>query len=156
MSSRDEVLEMWAAGITDARQIAAEVGISSGNVYMILRDAGLGSRKPGRKSLSETLPAGTIEEIIYAYSATTEPAITIVRRFGISFTALYKILDDNDVPLRAAQKNEIFEKQMTHAVQLYVDGEKLKRIYIETGIHAPQLYEELEMRGIELRKVSEF
>ena len=64
MSVLDEVVEMWAAGITDLEEIAEEVGRSKSSVYRLLQNAGIKLGKPGRKKIVDILPEEKLDEIL--------------------------------------------------------------------------------------------
>lgn len=137
-----ELLAMHAAGMPIS-SIASELGMSRDTVIRILKEHGRDtSRKPKEVD---------IDDILTAYqNGQAVPAI--LAKHQISYSRLYEILRDNDIPTRKAATVAIVNERLTQAVKMYQEGLPLWSIKQETGIAQPTLHAELHRQGINLRR----
>jgi len=145
---------MYHAGLS-TEDIAAELEMTSAAVRVALQEAGL-TLKPGRKSSAEALTAEERAQLISSYIDAGVPAIQLISKYGITWNAFYKILDDADVPYREMKREDRLarEKRLDRAVQMYQGGARIWEIEGETGIRQPVLHSALHSRGIPLRRAS--
>ena len=137
-----EILLMHDAGITPAN-IAAELNASVQTVRRLLKER-------GREPLSKVKPLDE-EGIAKAYQA-GESVPKILKDFHINYGVLYRVLQENEVPLRKVAGASVTNMRIERAVELYLAGAPLWSIKQETGVPQPTLHAELHKREITLRR----
>lgn len=141
---REEAIQMAQDGI-EVADIAHELEVSRSTVYRWFSEEGIEYRKPGDAYRDNAA------EIIDAYNR-GDSVSKICKEFSINHTMMYTILEEFDVPRRvtdATEKGRV--RALDTAVEMYVEGAKLRKIQAETGVYSARLYAELEKRGISNR-----
>lgn len=151
MATIDEIKAMVESGMS-MEAIAEELGESVGRVTQIVRAMGLGGSAK-RKSALTRLTREQISEAIEMYGRGVS-VLEIIERFDLNYTSFYKLLRDEGVGMRerGEEGKEIRKDRIDLAVKMYVKGESLYTIEIETGIRQPVLHGEIHRRGIPLRR----
>ena len=139
---REQVYEMWEAGIRDLQEIRQETGYTTRYIRELLRKRGYDATTTIPRSVED------MNGIVLDYR--TMPVRAVLKKWKISNNTLYSILDERGEPIKR-KNNRVRTQHMDHAVNMYMERRPLKEITAETGIHAAQLYEELETRDIGLR-----
>ncbi len=149
----EEIREMVEGGMS-VTAIAEELELSASHVSKLISALGLGDAKTRRTALSRLSPED-VQRIISLY-LDNAPVGIICTDWGLSYNALYKLLGDNGVELRAhsVASTEVKNQRMDAAVRMYEAGARLYDIEEETGIRQPQLHRELHKRKIPLRKTT--
>lgn len=159
MTKMTEVIEQeivaMAEGGVEPLDIAAEVGVSTPQVYTIMRKYNIAVAKPGRKSMYDRLSPEALDDLKESYEEGDESSTSIMERLGIgSYPVFYSILRKMGVAPRRMRLDymEAKKMQLEHAVEMYVAGHPFWKIKAETGIHQPQLSAEINTRGIPRRR----
>lgn len=137
--AHDTVFQMWEAGIRDIEEIALETAYSTTYVRQLLRGRGYDTSGATTRSPEE------VGGIIADYEGGMKIS-KIIRKWNISNNSLYKLLEDNDIPIRKG-KNKFLDK----AVEMYVADATVREIFNETGVSPSVLYQALEERDIPMR-----
>lgn len=143
----EEMIEMAAAGMSVA-SIAEEFEVSESTVRRYLKANQVSTKRT--HTLLDTVDSGTLVEDYTSWMPINE----IIRKHEIQRSQLYYILKKLDIEPRTKDQDWVEAQQMRldHAVTLYKKGEKISSITEETGIHQPQLHEELARRHVPLRR----
>jgi len=137
-----EIINMHLAGL-DPRAIAAEMDVSEGTVRKVIKESGVEAQ--ARES---GLPTVAITE---KYTSDVQVS-EILREFGITYTQLYRILAEENVPIRKVANADARARQLDEAVALYEQGVPIHQIVSDTGINQPTLHAELHKREVPLRR----
>lgn len=137
-----EIVQMHQAKLSNVA-IAEEMDVSVSTVKRVLKEAGL-KAQPRDAGLP-------IAQIIDEYQ-TERPIKAILGQFEISYTKLYMILAENDVPVRRDTQAIARERQLDEAVAMYKMGSPLYKIVADTGVSQPTLHAELHKREVPLRR----
>ncbi len=150
-----EVIEMFKAGMSSG-DIAIEMDVPAKDVRAVLEEAGL-LEHPGRKSMAASIDAPTRKELITDYLNNKVPAIQLIQRYGLTWNAFYKILDEEGIQFREVRQVDKLARaqRLERAVEMYLGGARLWEIENETGIRQPVLHSELHKRGVPLRRAVE-
>lgn len=150
MTTQQDILDMAEAGM-NINNIADEVGVSRNYVYTLLRDKGVGLVQ---EKLIDQLSAEEIDQFIEEYNSDV-PLVEIRRRHGWAPNQLYALVAQTGLTPRKYKPERIEAKkqQMDHAIQMYIGGAPVWKIVEETGVHQPQLHQELHRRKIPLRRM---
>jgi len=126
-----------------------EFGLSSPRIYDILAEANVKV-----KDTNNTLSQEQLNQLAIDYTAGMKVQEIIAKYALSSCTAFYTILSNNNIPLRQYNKvNQAAKKiQLDLAIDMYLEGYKLKDIKDETGIYQAVLHNEMRKRDIPLRK----
>jgi hypothetical protein len=139
-----EIVDMLSNGIPP-KQVALEMGMSQTAVRNVMKAQGLGPGKALRTPLLD------VQAIAEAY-VRGDPVPNILHEHDITYTKLYKVLGDLNIPIRKVADADARKMRMDTAVQMYEAGAPLWQIKQETGVHQPTLTAELHKRGVPLRR----
>ena len=135
----EEIQQMLDAGMS-IEAVADELGITTTKVKALLKQADI----TPKKRIDE-------DAIVKAYQSEL-PVPDLLKRFELSYSQLYTVLNRCKVPLRKAAVAEQANARLDQAVKMYVGGSPLWQIKNETGIHQPTLHAALHERNIPLRR----
>jgi DNA-binding phage protein len=138
----EQVFDMWEAGIRDLNEIRQETGYTTRYIRQLLRERGY--------TVNNTIPR-TVDEmnqIVLDYRMMSVRAV--LKKWKISNNTLYAVLEERGEPIKR-NNNKVRNQHIERAVQMYLERAPIKEITVETGIHAPTLYEALQERGIATR-----
>jgi len=143
----EEMIEMAAAGLS-VSGIAEEFEVSESTVRRYLKSHSVSTRRT--HTLLDNIDSKQLVEDYQSWVPINE----IVKRHNIERSQLYYLLKKLDIEPRTKDDDWVDAQQMRvdHAVRLYQQGERISNITEETGIHQPQLHEELARRNIPLRR----
>lgn len=142
-----QLLRMAELGGTISK-IADELDISETTVRRTLTAYGVKTRR--QHTLKDEVDMDTV---IKQYQEWVE-IDDIMEQHGLNHSQLYYLLRQHGITARTKDDawREAQAMRMDHAVEMYEEGETLAQIKEETGIHQPQLHEELHRRKIPLRR----
>jgi hypothetical protein len=148
----NDVLTMFGKGLS-AGSISEELGINPSVVRSILVDAGK-MEKQGRKLTTEGLTEEEVTQLLSEYTEGTVPPSQLITQYHITWNALYKLLDANNIPFREMRRDDKLARavRLDRAVTMYQGGARLWEIENETGVRQPVLHSELHKRGVQLRR----
>lgn len=148
----NEMVEMYMAGHS-VREVAEEFGRAPSTVYAVFQDAGVELRKESRESVCAHLEPKLVEWVVDDYVKGV-PVAKMIKMTGLSQHTIYQILEEKEVPTRAspAERRKVHSKSLEEAIQKYQAGDKLIKIYVDTGVGTNTLYAELYRRNIPLRR----
>lgn len=148
LSERDEeIVRMRQAGLP-REAVADEMNVSVGTVRNVEIAAGIAQP---REAGSPEILSDSVEQVIEKYNSGAR-VFDILREHNLTYTRLYKLLADNNVPVRKIANADARERQLDEAVAMYEQGVRIVEITSETGVNQPTLHAELHARGVELRR----
>jgi len=148
-----ETIEMMYNAGTSVKDIADEFGWAPSTIYAILEDAGVVMRKDQQKRpIVDFLDEALVKQVTADYAKGVTVA-KIKRTSGLSQHTIYRVLEDQGVPLRSSVEEKTRDdERVQRAVKMYKDGAKIIKIEVETGVASTMLYKELYKQGIPLRR----
>jgi len=143
----EEMIEMAAAGLSVA-SIADEFSVSESTVRRYLKSNSVSTKRT--HTLLDNIDSTSLVEDYQSWLPINE----ITKKYSIQRSQLYYLLKKLDIEPRTKDDDWVEAQQMRldHAITLYKKGERISQITEETGIHQPQLHEELARRHIPLRR----
>jgi AraC-like DNA-binding protein len=129
-------------------KIAEELEISESTVRRVMKKQNLSTRRD--HTLLDLVDTDALLEQYLRW----DPIAKILSTHEITRPQLYYILRQTGTVARTKDVNwtEAQANRLAHAIQLYKDGWRISDITQETGIHQPQLHEELARLQIPLRR----
>ena len=143
----EEMIEMATAGM-GVVNIAEEFNVSESTVRRTLNKFQISPKR--NHTLFDAIDT---DQLIEDYLSWVSIDV-ITQKHKIERSQMYYLLKKLDIKPRTKDQDWIEAQQMRldHAIQLYRQGERISYITAETGIHQPQLHEELARRNVPLRR----
>lgn len=151
---RTEVVSMFEGGAPPTA-IADELQISETYTHYILRSEGYPKHTASGKlaKMSGEEKATIVREVLVEHLPLNE----VAESHHLAGNTVYKLLRQAGINSIRGLLTKGNEKRDALAVQMYVDGEKLRIIQAETGVHQTRLYLLLTLQKVPLRaEIKEF
>jgi transposase-like protein len=146
-----EAVKMYEAG-QSIKQIAEELDRAPSTIYALLHDAGVALKKDRPGGITSFLDAALVDQVIKDYVSGV-PVVRIMKTSGLTQSTIYQILEEREIPRRrSTEMRKTHNRSLEEAVEMYKNGAKLVAIYMKTGVHANQLYQELHILNEPLRR----
>ena len=150
--TENEIIEMYDKGLS-ATAISEELDLPLADVKAQLQLEGR-IAKTGRPLTTAEMTAEEVATLLSEYTENRTPAVQLIAKYGITWNAFYKLLEEHNVPYREIKHEERVarEVRLERAITMYKGGARIWEIEAETGIRQPVLHNTLHARGIPLRR----
>lgn len=143
----EEIAEMLDEGLS-VGTIAEELDISESTVRRVMKKQNLSTKRD--HTLLDLVDTDSLIEQYLKWDSISD----ILTRHKVTRPQLYYILQQTGTEARTKDVNwaEAQANRLAHAITLYKEGWVISEITAETGIHQPQLHEELARLQVPLRR----